>query len=61
MLLTSVVKCVVAFHFTAKEIVDAINACSSLKALRLEGNTLGIEAAKEIAEALKKRPEFEVS
>lgn len=31
-----------------------------MKALRLEGNTLGLDAAMVIAEALKEKPEFEV-
>ena len=31
-----------------------------MKALRLEGNTLGLDAARVIAEALKEKPEFEV-
>lgn len=43
----------------AKEIVEAIKGFKNLKALRLEGNTLGLDAAKVIAEALKEKPEFE--
>ncbi|KAH9489033.1 Ran GTPase-activating protein 1 [Bulinus truncatus] len=43
----------------AKEIVDAIKKCDHLTALRLEGNTLGVEAAEEIAKALGLHPEFE--
>jgi Ran GTPase-activating protein (RanGAP) involved in mRNA processing and transport len=31
-----------------------------VQAFTLEGNTLGVEAAKAIAEALSERPEFEV-
>jgi Ran GTPase-activating protein (RanGAP) involved in mRNA processing and transport len=31
-----------------------------MQALCLEGNTIGVDAAKAIAEALSKRPEFEV-
>ena len=46
--------------FSAKEIVDAIAACDNLKALRLDGNTLGIEAAKCIGKALENHPEFQV-
>ncbi|XP_059153142.1 ran GTPase-activating protein 1-like [Physella acuta] len=43
----------------AKEIVDAIRKCSNLTALRMEGNTLGVDAAEEIAKALGHHPEFE--
>jgi len=45
---------------SAKEIVDAIIAAESVESLRLEGNTIGIEAAGAIAKALEKRPEFKV-
>lgn len=31
-----------------------------MTALRMEGNTLGVEAAEAIAGALKKHPEFQV-
>ena len=31
-----------------------------MKVLQLEGNTLGLDAARVIAEALKEKPEFEV-
>ncbi len=47
------------FLFSADEIVQAIKRAESVKSLRLDGNTLGAEAAKSIAEALKLRPEFE--
>ncbi|CAH1777387.1 unnamed protein product [Owenia fusiformis] len=43
----------------AVEIVKGIEACSHMTALRLEGNTLGVDAASTIADALKKHPEFE--
>lgn len=43
----------------AKEIVDAIKNTVDVKALRLEGNTLGLDAAKVIAEALKEQSGFE--
>lgn len=43
----------------AQEIVNAIKSTVDLKALRLEGNTLGLEAAKAIAEALKGQKSFE--
>merc|ERR1712072_730290 len=39
----------------AKEIVDAIKSTVDITALRLEGNTIGLEAAIEIAKALKIR------
>ncbi|GAB0096758.1 Ran GTPase-activating protein [Sergentomyia squamirostris] len=42
-----------------KELVDAINACPKLEYLNLAGNTLGVDAAKEVGEALKKHPEFQ--
>lgn len=42
----------------AKEIVDAIDKCSDLQYLNMEGNTLGVDASKEIAKALEKHPEF---
>ncbi|XP_044732347.1 ran GTPase-activating protein 1 [Chrysoperla carnea] len=43
---------------SAKEIIDAINNCSKLEYLNLEGNTLGVEAAKAIAKALETRSEL---
>ncbi|XP_055614078.1 ran GTPase-activating protein [Uranotaenia lowii] len=42
----------------AKELIEAIDACASLQFLNLEGNTLGVEAAKGIGKALEKRPEL---
>lgn len=36
----------------------AINECQQLEFLNLEGNTLGVDAAKAVAEALEKHPEF---
>lgn len=36
--------------------MDAIGKCEKLQCLNLEGNTLGVEAAKEIGIALKSRP-----
>ena len=44
----------------AKEIVEAIEKCKTLKTLKLEGNTLGVDSAKAISKALEKHPEFEV-
>jgi len=43
----------------AKEIVDAIKSTVDVTALRLEGNTLGLEASIVIAEALKEQKKFE--
>ncbi|XP_067860572.1 ran GTPase-activating protein 1-like [Heptranchias perlo] len=42
----------------AMEITKAITEFSCLHALRLEGNTVGVAAAKAIAETLTKRPEL---
>uniref|UniRef100_A0A336L6T2 CSON005370 protein n=1 Tax=Culicoides sonorensis TaxID=179676 RepID=A0A336L6T2_CULSO len=42
-----------------KPLIEAINNCKHLKYLELEGNTLGVEAAKHIGEALKKHPELQ--
>ena len=39
--------------------VDAIKATKNLVCLRLEGNTLGVDAAKAIAKALESQPSFE--
>ncbi|XP_034670083.1 ran GTPase-activating protein [Drosophila subobscura] len=41
-----------------QEVVDALNNQSSVHFLNLDGNTLGVEAAKAIGEALKRHPEF---
>lgn len=43
----------------AQVIVDEIAKCSTMASLRLEGNTVGVEAAEAIAEALAKHPEFQ--
>lgn len=43
----------------AADVVKAIKESKDVQAFTLEGNTLGVEAAKAIAEALSKRPEFE--
>ena len=45
----------------AKELVEEISKCPHMTALRMEGNTVGVEAAEAIAKALEKHPEFEVS
>lgn len=47
-------------YFPVKEIVDEIENCKTMTALRMEGNTLGVEAAEEMAKALAKHPEFQV-
>ncbi|XP_071949839.1 ran GTPase-activating protein 1-like [Antedon mediterranea] len=43
----------------ALPIVNAIEEAKDVQSLRLEGNTLGVEAAEAIAKALEKRPEFQ--
>lgn len=42
----------------ARELIEAIDKCNVLEYLHLEGNTLGVDAALGIGEALKKHPEF---
>lgn len=44
--------------FAAQELVNEIERCEKLVYLNLEGNTLGVEAAEAIGEALKKHPEI---
>ena len=46
---------------TADEIVEAIKNFPNMEALRLEGNTVGRQAAEEIAKALERHPELKVS
>lgn len=41
-------------------IVEEIKAFQGLKALRLEGNTIGVEAAQAIAKALEDKSDFQV-
>jgi len=43
----------------ALEVVEAIKNCKDLQILELVGNTLGVDAAEVIAEALKDKPELE--
>ena len=43
----------------ASEVVEAIQNCKDLQVLELVGNTVGVEAAELIAEALKEKPELE--
>ena len=38
--------------------MEAINNCDHLEFLNLEGNSLGVAAAEEIAKALASHPEF---
>lgn len=44
--------------FLAKLIIDAIKSTKNLECLKLEGNTLGVEAAKGIAKALALQSSF---
>uniref|UniRef100_A0A8B9KG88 Ran GTPase-activating protein 1 n=1 Tax=Astyanax mexicanus TaxID=7994 RepID=A0A8B9KG88_ASTMX len=44
---------------TAEEIVKAIREFQGLQALRLEGNTIGVEAAQAIAKALEDKNDFQ--
>ncbi|XP_033170216.1 ran GTPase-activating protein [Drosophila mauritiana] len=41
-----------------QEVVDALNKQTTVHYLNLDGNTLGVEAAKAIGEGLKRHPEF---
>lgn len=43
----------------AKDIVAEIKKCKVMTALRMEGNTLGVDAAKAIAETLEAHKEFQ--
>ncbi|KAL8221847.1 UNVERIFIED_CONTAM: Ran GTPase-activating protein 1 [Gekko kuhli] len=42
----------------AEEVIKEIEEFDGMEALRLEGNTVGVEAAKVIAKALEKKPEL---
>lgn len=44
----------------AEEVIKQIEEFDGLEALRLEGNTVGVEAAKVIAKALEKKSELKV-
>lgn len=46
--------------FLAEEVIKQIEEFDGLEALRLEGNTVGVEAAKVIAKALEKKSELKV-
>lgn len=43
----------------AKQVTDAIDACEGMHTLILEGNTIGIPAAKEIGKALESKSKLE--
>ncbi|XP_041473220.1 ran GTPase-activating protein 1-like [Lytechinus variegatus] len=43
----------------AKEVVAAIKACDGMQSLKLNGNTVGVEAAKALAKSLESKPEFQ--
>lgn len=45
---------------TVAEIRRAVEEFQGLRALRLEGNTIGVEAAQSIAKALENKSELEV-
>uniref|UniRef100_A0A671M936 Ran GTPase activating protein 1b n=1 Tax=Sinocyclocheilus anshuiensis TaxID=1608454 RepID=A0A671M936_9TELE len=45
---------------SVKEMVQEIEQCQGLQSLRLEGNTLGVEAAQAIAKSLEAKRELEV-
>lgn len=42
----------------AEPVVEAIRKCPNMTFLRLEGNTMGVEAAKAIAKVLESQPDF---
>lgn len=48
------------FSSTVAKIVRAIEEFQGLRALRLEGNTIGVEAAQAIAKALESKSELQV-
>lgn len=50
----------IIFEFVANDIVAEIKKCKVMTALRMEGNTLGVDAAKAIAETLEAHKEFQV-
>lgn len=43
-----------------EDLVHEVEEFQGLRALRLEGNTFGVEAAQAIAKTLEKKGEFEV-
>ena len=50
----------VLLSITAKDVVENIRSCEEMTTLTLSGNTIGVEAAKAIAEALESKATFEV-
>lgn len=46
--------------YIAKGVIKEIEEFDGLEALRLEGNTVGVEAARVIAKALEKKSELKV-
>lgn len=46
--------------FLVEDMVKEIQDFKGLQALRLEGNTIGVEAAQAIAKALETKSEFKV-
>ncbi|KAK9880645.1 hypothetical protein WA026_011884 [Henosepilachna vigintioctopunctata] len=42
----------------AKQVTNEIDKCTSLQYLNLEGNTLGVDAAKAVGKSLEKHPEL---
>ncbi|KAJ8297852.1 hypothetical protein KUTeg_024383 [Tegillarca granosa] len=42
----------------AEPIIKEIEKCTTMTALRMEGNTLGVDAAEAISKSLQKHPEF---
>lgn len=46
--------------FSAAELLGKIEQYPGLRALRLEGNTVGVEAAKAIAKALESKDQLQV-
>lgn len=48
----------VSFVYIAKDVIKEIEEFDGLEALRLEGNTVGVEAARVIAKALEKKSEL---
>ncbi|XP_046390272.1 ran GTPase-activating protein 1 isoform X2 [Ischnura elegans] len=45
----------------AEEVANAITSCQNMEKLNLEGNTVGVEAARVIGNALSSKPEFKIA
>ncbi|XP_030839769.1 ran GTPase-activating protein 1 [Strongylocentrotus purpuratus] len=43
----------------AREVVAAVEACEGIQSLKLNGNTIGVEAAQALAKALESKPQFQ--